>query len=340
MASIRKALKNIASGNKPRKLFQPPSASDDAAAAAAAAELELVSLPNAIPKQYPPQILIHVILLSAALVLLPQTPIPNLPLLPPARGLDKPQHPFLASITARPVLTLAWACLGAALLVPWWAGSLRQWARDGTLGARSVELRLAGDPHIRRDIWNACVFTAFATLALHVVIVLFGAPFVQYVPHTALLALLLALYTVFPPAYVLGPPRLGLPLLSASAGDAVVQNDFWVRIFAERDARRPPERALLYPTYGAFLGAWIGVIPIGLDWDRPWQAYPLTPAAGASLGYILGALLALGANVLLFFADADRLDPSVAVGGTAKKGGKNRKRKDGGQIKKLLTKEE
>lgn len=84
-------------------------------------------------------------------------------------------------------------------------------------------------------------------------IVLFGAPFIEcvyvarqarslidghvhrYVPHTALLALLIALYAIFPPAYVLGPPRLGLPLLSASAGDAVVQNDVWVRIFAERE---------------------------------------------------------------------------------------------------------
>lgn len=36
-------------------------------------------------------------------------------------------------------------------------------------------------------------------------------------------------------------------------------------------AKKPYERALLYPTYGAFLGAWVGVIPIGLDWDRPWQ---------------------------------------------------------------------
>lgn len=57
----------------------------------------------------------------------------------------------------------------------------------------------------------------------------------RYVPHTALLALLLALYAIFPPAYVLGPPRLGLPLLSTSTGDAVVQNDLWVRIFAERE---------------------------------------------------------------------------------------------------------
>lgn len=57
----------------------------------------------------------------------------------------------------------------------------------------------------------------------------------RYASHTALLALLLALYAIFPPAYVLGPPRLGLPFLSTSTGDAVVQNDLWVRIFAERE---------------------------------------------------------------------------------------------------------
>jgi hypothetical protein len=145
MASVRKALTDIAFGSKPRRP-QPQGTSGNNSAV----ELELVSLPNALPKQYPPLILIHVILLSTALVLLPQTPIPNLPLPPPVRGLDKPQHPFLAPITARPVLTLAWACLGAALLIPWWAGSLRRWAHDGTLDLRSVQQRLAGDPHIRR----------------------------------------------------------------------------------------------------------------------------------------------------------------------------------------------
>jgi hypothetical protein len=145
MASVRKALKNIASGNKPRRLRPPDTSPDDSAT-----DLDLVSLPNAIPKQYPPLILIHVILLSAALVLLPQTPIPNLPLPPPTRGLDKPQPLFLVPFTARPVLTLAWACLGSVLLVPWWAGSLRRWVHNGTLGPRSIQQRLTRDPHIRR----------------------------------------------------------------------------------------------------------------------------------------------------------------------------------------------
>ncbi|KAN0139383.1 GPI biosynthesis protein family Pig-F domain containing protein [Lactarius tabidus] len=331
MAAIRKALKSIASGKGPQKL-NPPAQSESADPA----ETELLSLPNAIPKQYPPLILVHVLLLSAALVLLPQTPIPDLPLPPPARGLDKPQHPFLAPITARPVLTLAWACFGAALFVSLWAGSLRRWVHDGTLGSRSIQLRLQGDPHKRRDIWNAFVFTGYTALALHVVIILFGAPFVRYVPHTAFLSLLLAIYTVLPPAYALGPPRLGLPLLSASANSAIVQNDLWIRIFIERKTKKPAERSLLYPTYGAYLGAWFGVIPIGLDWDRPWQAYPLTPAAGASLGYMAGALLALGVNLVLFFADADRLDPSRGAG---KSDAKSTRRKDREQKKPLAKKD-
>ena len=145
MATVRKAIKNIATGKGAQKLKPPAHSETDGLA-----EIDFVSLPNAIPTQYPPLILVHVLLLSAALVLLPQTPLPDLPLPPPPRGLDKPQYPFLIPITARPVLTLAWACLGATLLVPWWAGSLRSWVHDGTLGPRSMQLRLQGDPHKRR----------------------------------------------------------------------------------------------------------------------------------------------------------------------------------------------
>ena len=33
--------------------------------------------------------------------------------------------------------------------------------------------------------------------------------------------------------------------------------------------RKPTKRSLLYPTFGAYIGAWLGVIPIGLDWGPP-----------------------------------------------------------------------
>lgn len=36
-------------------------------------------------------------------------------------------------------------------------------------------------------------------------------------------------------------------------------------------ARTAHERLLVYPAVGTALGAWIGVFPIALDWDRPWQ---------------------------------------------------------------------
>ena len=44
-------------------------------------------------------------------------------------------------------------------------------------------------------------------------------------------------------------------------------------------------------TVGAVVGAWLGAVPIPLDWDRPWQAWPITIVTGAYLGYVLGKSL-------------------------------------------------
>lgn len=47
----------------------------------------------------------------------------------------------------------------------------------------------------------------------------------------------------------------------------------------------------MHSTQGAVIGAWIGSVLLALDWDRPWQAYPLTPAFGMLLGYSIGSYL-------------------------------------------------
>lgn len=44
--------------------------------------------------------------------------------------------------------------------------------------------------------------------------------------------------------------------------------------------RNPIEYTMVYPAAGAFIGGWLGAIPIALDWDRPWQvrSYQSYPA--------------------------------------------------------------
>lgn len=39
----------------------------------------------------------------------------------------------------------------------------------------------------------------------------------------------------------------------------------------EQSPRNGVERALVFPAIGTVVGCWLGIIPIALDWDRPWQ---------------------------------------------------------------------
>lgn len=41
---------------------------------------------------------------------------------------------------------------------------------------------------------------------------------------------------------------------------------------------------------GACVGAWLGAIPIPLDWDREWQKWPVTIVAGLYIGAVVGKL--------------------------------------------------
>ena len=36
------------------------------------------------------------------------------------------------------------------------------------------------------------------------------------------------------------------------------------------------------------MGAWLGAVPIPLDWDRDWQKWPVTVVTGAYIGFLVG----------------------------------------------------
>jgi len=147
---------------------------------------------------------------------------------------------------------------------------------------------------------TAWITTFAASLIFHFILILFGAPFfwfvsafhllcvfdeifvVRYSSRTYAFALLLSILSIYTPAFVFGPPGLGLSTAS------FLKRLHWIRLFAEFTwvivlvlhdrwsettyrIRSPIERAVVYPAVGSFIGAWLGAIPIALDWDRPWQ---------------------------------------------------------------------
>ncbi|KAJ3831781.1 GPI biosynthesis protein family Pig-F-domain-containing protein [Lentinula raphanica] len=213
---------------------------------------------------------------------------------------DRPQHPFLEAITANPVSSLAYICLGVVVLQAWWSAWLRAWYIDstlkGTLDERKMQ-RQSLDKRKFAQLRNAWLFALASSIIFHTIVVVLGAPLLSHVPHTYLLSLILAILTVVPPAYIFGIPSLN------SDTESLLVRFTWIRMFPEFRINNPIERAIVYPAFGAILGSWLGAIPIALDWDRPWQAWPLTPVYGALAGYILASLAALTVSAIKALAE-------------------------------------
>ncbi|EON69707.1 hypothetical protein W97_08967 [Coniosporium apollinis CBS 100218] len=125
---------------------------------------------------------------------------------------------------------------------------------------------------------NRTVVPAFLSLVLAVIagtpllfttLVLFGAPFSTHLPHTALCALHASLLAMLPLVYVHG-----------------VDSGRWREIVSLMH----PMDEVYGATLGTLLGAWVGAIPIPLDWDREWQKWPVTIVTGAYIGFAIGKL--------------------------------------------------
>ncbi|KAJ5498723.1 GPI biosynthesis protein Pig-F [Penicillium expansum] len=112
---------------------------------------------------------------------------------------------------------------------------------------------------------------ALATPVLTILLVLFGAPLTTHNSETVLCAAHMAVLSA-------------TALIYAHGLDRAVWNDVW-------GIARPAD-AVWGSALGTGLGAWFGAVPIPLDWDRPWQAFPITILVGAYIGYAVGSLLA------------------------------------------------
>ncbi|WRT70802.1 uncharacterized protein IL334_007801 [Kwoniella shivajii] len=198
---------------------------------------------------------------------------------------DRPEYPFLTPMTSRPLATMVWDLFGMLLCMSWWGSRMRRW------WAASVKKVDQVDDFTERMERNKqmlqCSLSILATsVVIYVLLVTLGAPIDSHHFHTALLAMHLSILTVWPVVQTLGVP-------------SIYDSGTYARFRMTRLPETPLERALVYPVIGTLVGAWVGVVPIPLDWDRPFQSYPLTPTVGSILGFIAGGFASWVHSALL-----------------------------------------
>ena len=146
------------------------------------------------------------------------------------------------------------------------------------------------------------VFSLLLTLLLppvplQILLHALGAPLLplSILPHTLALATHLSLLIFYPLFYAHG--------VSAGA---------WRDIIA---AWAPFDPAGVWGgSIGAVMGAWLGAIPIALDWDRKWQEWPITVVWGAVMGWVVGRVLtAKGMGALGWGARVDLSEHELDV---------------------------
>ena len=115
----------------------------------------------------------------------------------------------------------------------------------------------------------------------HLFVVLFGAPlYVMFYKSF--------LWSAVQAAYVFVP----------CAGAYGLNLDAWTRIFLFCEWRSNFEKLCAWTAFACCLGAWLGACLIPLDWDEPWQRWPLPVLYGSITGFLSANI---GAALLMQF---------------------------------------
>uniref|UniRef100_A0A8C9PAD1 Phosphatidylinositol-glycan biosynthesis class F protein n=1 Tax=Spermophilus dauricus TaxID=99837 RepID=A0A8C9PAD1_SPEDA len=124
------------------------------------------------------------------------------------------------------------------------------------------------------NILKCCIYFLMSCFSFHVIFVLYGAPLIEFVLETFLFAVLLSTFTIIPCLCLLGSN------LKA-----------WLRVFRRNGVTSIWENSLQITTISSFVGAWFRAFPIPLDWERPWQVWPISCTLGETFGYVAGLII-------------------------------------------------
>ncbi|KAJ7384662.1 hypothetical protein OS493_020242 [Desmophyllum pertusum] len=133
------------------------------------------------------------------------------------------------------------------------------------------------------------IIMVFGSAAIfHVIAILFGASISEQSEETFYWALLMSHLVILPACSLLG-----------------AQLDLIPRIFFSTWSDATPEAYFQCSIIFTLIGTWLGAFPIPLDWDRPWQVWPIPCVIGAIVGYIVGLVI----STVTFALNEERFRP-------------------------------
>lgn len=130
--------------------------------------------------------------------------------------------------------------------------------------------------HTIRNLLKSVLTCGVMVLIFHVAAILFGAPFLSEQYETLCFATLMMVLTVLPVCLYLDSDNV-YTLFSSLL-------DF--------DGNKLQEYFLMNIRFTVF-GAWLGAVVIPLDWNRPYQDWPIPCCYGAILGCFIGNLFSV-----------------------------------------------
>ncbi|XP_077268373.1 phosphatidylinositol glycan anchor biosynthesis class F [Temnothorax americanus] len=127
-----------------------------------------------------------------------------------------------------------------------------------------------------REVFKFLLAALVLSIVYYVMIVLFGAPVLTDREETTMLVVTLITLTFVSTSLHLGVDN-ALDVLTGTYSQKG-------NILAD---------ALKLNIQATILGTWLGATVIPLDWDRPWQAWPIPCVIGALLGYLIAHFITL-----------------------------------------------
>ncbi|XP_078481570.1 GPI ethanolamine phosphate transferase, stabilizing subunit-like [Ciona intestinalis] len=129
-------------------------------------------------------------------------------------------------------------------------------------------------PRKSRRWFKSLLLVVACWLLAHILCVLFGAAAFTLVEETTTWAVLVTCLITVPALSMLGCDVTSL-----------------YRVIVCGNHSNETERFLYYQSAGTALGSWASAVVIPLDWDRPWQVWPIPCIIGAIVGYSVGIII-------------------------------------------------